>query len=99
MPRGSLPRRRRSPGLAGALRKHAEQQAAAAGITLYFFADDALRPLAKPIEQACTQLVEEAMANVLRHSGAQNLWIRLGLARAALLVTVRDDGQGFDVND
>jgi signal transduction histidine kinase len=84
--------------MAGALRRHAQKEADQAGLTLYFFADDALRPLPKPIEDACTLLVEEALENVVRHAGASNLWIRLGLAQAALLVTVRDDGRGFDVD-
>ena len=85
--------------MAGALRRHAEKEAEQAGLTLYFFADDALRPLPRPIEDACTRLVEEALENVVKHAGASNLWIRLGLAQAALLVTVRDDGRGFDVDD
>lgn len=85
--------------MAGALRRHAQKEADQAGLTLYFFADDALRPLPKPIEEACTLLVEEALENVVRHADASKLWIRLGLAQAALLVTVRDDGRGFEVDD
>lgn len=78
------------------LRARAGREAEAGNLTLYFFADEALRPLPGPIEAACFDLVHEAIANVVKHAGATRVWVRLGLARDDLLVTVRDDGGGFD---
>lgn len=78
------------------LRARAAREAQAAGLTLYFSADEALRPLAPHIESACFDLVAEAMANIVRHAEATRVWVRLGLAKDDLLVTVRDDGAGFD---
>jgi two-component system sensor histidine kinase UhpB len=78
------------------LRARALREAMAGGLTLYFYADEALRPLPGPIEAACFDLVQEAIVNVVRHAKATRVWVRLGLARDDLLVTVRDDGAGFD---
>ncbi len=41
-------------------------------------------------------IVREALANVLKHSGAQNVLVRLGVQRDAHLLTIEDDGRGFE---
>jgi signal transduction histidine kinase len=35
------------------------------------------------------------MSNALRHSGANNLWVRLEYTRGEVLFQARDDGAGF----
>jgi signal transduction histidine kinase len=42
------------------------------------------------------QVAKESLTNVLHHSGASNLWIELRRDGAFVLLTVRDDGHGFD---
>lgn len=100
MPRSPSARPRRpAASLVAVLRKHAQQQAADAGFLLYYFADEALRPLPRPVEEACANVVDEALLNIRRHARAARVWIRIGLAQDALLLTVRDDGAGFDADD
>jgi signal transduction histidine kinase len=41
-------------------------------------------------------VVREALANVRRHSGAQNVLVRLVRQRGAWLLIVEDDGRGFE---
>ena len=41
-------------------------------------------------------IVREALANVLKHSGAQNVLVRLGVQSDACVLTVEDDGRGFE---
>jgi signal transduction histidine kinase len=43
-------------------------------------------------------IVQEALNNIQKHAGAQNVWIRLGTTAQDLTVEVADDGAGFDVN-
>ena len=48
------------------------------------------------IEQALFRIVQEALANVARHSLAGNVEIALLFNLDYLILTVSDDGQGFD---
>ncbi|HET9408043.1 MAG TPA: sensor histidine kinase [Candidatus Sulfotelmatobacter sp.] len=41
-------------------------------------------------------IVQEALANVLKHSGAQNVLVRLGIQNGAGMLTIQDDGRGFE---
>lgn len=43
-------------------------------------------------------IVQEAINNVKRHANAHNVWLSLEVKQNHFVVTVRDDGQGFDVN-
>jgi signal transduction histidine kinase len=42
--------------------------------------------------------IQEALANIARHARADNVWLTLRQERANVLLTVIDDGQGFDVD-
>jgi signal transduction histidine kinase len=42
-------------------------------------------------------IVQEAVNNAKRHAAARNVWISLGTTTDTLIVSVRDDGRGFDV--
>ena len=44
------------------------------------------------------RVVQEALTNARRHSGARNVEVRLGTEGAEILVEVADDGRGFDAN-
>jgi signal transduction histidine kinase len=43
------------------------------------------------------QVLRESLSNVRKHSRARNLWVLLDLSSAPWVMTVRDDGRGFDV--
>jgi signal transduction histidine kinase len=55
------------------------------------------RSLPLAIEQALFRIVQEALANVARHSLAQNVEITLLFNLDHLILTISDDGQGFDL--
>jgi signal transduction histidine kinase len=52
-----------------------------------------------PAEQKETifQVLRESLSNVRKHSRARNLWVVLDLSSGPWVMTVRDDGRGFDV--
>ena len=54
------------------------------------------RSLPLEIEQALFRIVQEALANVARHSLAGNVEIALLFNLDHLILTISDDGQGFD---
>jgi signal transduction histidine kinase len=41
-------------------------------------------------------IVQEALANVLKHSGAQHVVVRLDSQRGVWILTIEDDGRGFE---
>ena len=43
------------------------------------------------------QVLRESLSNVRKHSQARNLWVVLDLSTMPWVLTVRDDGRGFDV--
>ncbi len=51
------------------------------------------RPSA-PVESAAYFAISEALTNVMKHSGADKAWVRVGFADERLLMQVGDDGRG-----
>jgi signal transduction histidine kinase len=54
--------------------------------------------LAPELETATFRIVQEALNNVFRHSGAKNAWITVRQFDGKLIVNVRDDGKGVAEN-
>ena len=52
--------------------------------------------IAGPASLEVTRIVQEALANVRRHSGARHATVTLGMADDTVLVEVADDGRGFE---
>jgi len=46
---------------------------------------------------ACFRIAQEALTNVARHARARHVWIELSRSENVLVLTVRDDGVGFEV--
>jgi signal transduction histidine kinase len=47
--------------------------------------------------QALLRTAQEALTNAARHSGADNVWLRLARGDGRIVLEVRDDGRGSDV--
>lgn len=84
-------------GLAAALRSHLDRQAKLGGLAPHFEIQEVPVKLSADIETACFRVAQEAINNIVRHSKAANVWLRLFLAGERLALSVRDDGAGFDV--
>ena len=85
-------------GLMGMLRAYAEEWSQRTGITVDLRAQgERLTPL--DVEEAYYRVAQEALTNVARHSGASHVEIQLAWTDETLEMTVRDDGQGFVVEE
>lgn len=51
--------------------------------------------LTAAVETAVFRIVQEALTNVFRHSGASKVWITLSQREEAIVVSVRDNGKGI----
>ena len=84
-------------GLSTALRQLGEESCAAAGVDFAFEAP-AGEPTGLPDEVRTTlfRVAQEALANVLKHAGAQQVQMALDGGSAGVSLTLQDDGCGFD---
>jgi signal transduction histidine kinase len=66
------------------------------GIAAEFVCDVGDIALPPPTCREIAGIVQEALANVLKHSGAEKVLVRLGSHQAHLLLIIEDDGRGFE---
>ncbi len=84
-------------GLEAALNSHLERIRARAAVALATDIRLPQRRLDPAVETACFRIVQEAVTNALRHARARGLTVGLGVRNGELELSVRDDGQGFDL--
>jgi signal transduction histidine kinase len=83
-------------GLAAAVRWYATEHLRPYGIKVAFaIAGDEQRAKGAAAT-AVFRIVQEAVSNAARHSGARNVRITLDFGSSAVVTEVRDDGTGFD---
>jgi len=82
-------------GLALALREYAEDWSRQNGIELRVNTQQE-RPLPLDVEQMIFRIIQEALANVARHSQASRVEIGLAYSKLEIICTINDDGIGFD---
>ncbi len=57
------------------------------------------RPLTPALESTIYRLVQESLTNIARHANAHEARVEIVPAPGGLLLTIRDDGRGFSVDD
>jgi signal transduction histidine kinase len=83
-------------GLVPTLRWLVDQQAQRAGLRVSFNANVDDLEIDPDVQTTCFRVAQEAITNVIRHSGAKNLAVDLRRETERLTLTVSDDGAGFD---
>ncbi len=82
-------------GLLSALRWYLEGLTKRSGIeTVFDMRPPAFPRLALELETAIFRIIQEALTNVFRHSGASKVWLTLVQEEGRVIITVRDDGKG-----
>lgn len=85
-------------GLADALEWLLEQQAGPAGWRTRLELPEAFDRLPGHIETACFRICQEALTNAARSAGATEVAVTLRTAPGELVMTVEDNGTGFDLD-
>jgi signal transduction histidine kinase len=86
-------------GLVAALRWYASSRSQMAGFSLHFEPDPMLGKFSPEIETVCFRLAQEALTNVVRHAKAKHVRIDLALTNDEIHLSIKDDGEGFDLRN
>ncbi len=82
-------------GLVAGLTELAAETAKRSGLACHLQADKGVLIRDPSVASHLFRIVQEAVNNAIRHSGARHLTIRLARAGEQVLLEVRDDGQGL----
>jgi PAS domain S-box-containing protein len=93
----------RSPALAGGeftatLRATAEESIRGTGITLEYVVEGSPRPTDPEVEAVALRVVQEAIANTVKHAAARTLRVRCVYGARRVRLSITDDGEGFTVD-
>jgi PAS domain S-box-containing protein len=83
-------------GLVPTLRWLVDQQAQRAALRMTFTTNVNGLQIDPDVQTTCFRVAQEAITNVIRHSGAKNVAVELRCEGELLTLSVRDDGTGFD---
>ena len=88
-----------SQGLRAALEQYAAKLREDEGINLQLDIEEPSQRLDGKVESTVFSIIEEAVNNARKHSGAESIAIRAAAYEEALVITVRDNGKGFDLKN
>jgi len=66
------------------------------GIAAKFICDVGNVTMPPATSREIVGIVQEALANILKHSGAENVLVHLAAQRGTWILTIEDDGRGFE---
>ncbi|MEQ1516862.1 MAG: histidine kinase [Usitatibacteraceae bacterium] len=85
-------------GLTGALEWLVDQQRKTTGLDVECQFAGLSGRLPVELESACYRITQEALNNATRHAAAKHIQIRVEVREGQLMLVIRDDGAGFDLD-
>lgn len=85
-------------GLASAMRWFVRERVASAGLQVEVDIQKDLPRFAATLETSVFRVTQSALTNVVRHARARSVTVSLTAKDGKLVLTIRDDGQGFDLD-
>ena len=58
--------------------------------------DAASLPISAPVAAQLYRIAQEAVRNAVEHGAAREVWVRLTFSNRDMVLTVQDDGEGFN---
>jgi PAS domain S-box-containing protein len=84
-------------GLVIALRELCQQGSALAPGIAFEFESSAMPEVVPPEVASCAyHVAQESIRNIAKHSGARHAWVALSCSNRTIVLTISDDGIGFD---
>lgn len=85
-------------GLLPAIRWYTENRLGAQGIEVRIEVTGEEMKLPPQVEIALFRVVQEAITNIIKHAGANNVVVSVELTPSTIGIEIEDDGKGFDLN-
>jgi signal transduction histidine kinase/ligand-binding sensor domain-containing protein len=85
--------------LATALNSGAQMWTAGSGVEVEVDVSGERKTLPHDMEQHLLRIAQEAVTNVLKHSGASKIWVKLHMEAKKLFLRVADNGRGIEHPD
>jgi PAS domain S-box-containing protein len=85
-------------GLASALRELCDKLAAQYHLTIELSVDCQVDRLPEPVELCMFRIAQEALSNVVKHSGGTTALVKVAMRGKTISLCVADDGIGFDTS-
>jgi signal transduction histidine kinase len=91
-------------GLEAAIESLAENHAATGDLEVVIDVrladgDGPARPRDRELESAVYRVIQEALTNVVKHAQAERAWVEVREENDGIVLAVRDDGVGFNMDD
>ena len=83
--------------LVSALKTATQEWTAQSGVACEIDVPQALPKLLEDVEHNLIRISQEAVTNALKHADADKIWIHLGMEPDRLVLSVRDNGRGFEI--
>ena len=83
-------------GLVPALQQFVQAASGRSGLRVDLTAGPGVDQIPRGLNTVAFRIVQEAVSNALRHSGAKSIAVALGVESGRLNIVVEDDGVGFD---
>jgi PAS domain S-box-containing protein len=84
-------------GLAAALEWQSKEFESRSGIKITFTSNVTSLPIKNAVATSLFRIYQEALTNVARHAKASHVTCSLALTNEQLVLTIKDDGRGFDM--
>ena len=80
------------------MESYATDMCAVKNIRLHFKADDKLKFIILPLQHRKNiyLIFKEAVNNAVKYSGAETIWVKVELQHKKLVMSIKDDGKGFN---
>lgn len=86
-------------GLVPAIRSYAKRHLERWGINFEITANNLNHSLSAKEEICLFRIAQEAITNIIRHAQAQQVDIEVGIDAESVVLNIRDDGKGFNVEE
>jgi signal transduction histidine kinase len=83
-------------GLAAAMAWYIEEFKKRSGITFFFHEPEEKLQIEDLTKSGLYSIFQESLTNIARHSGADKVWIKLVIKEDQILMSIKDNGRGFD---